>query len=269
MKAELVPVERIIAAPHNPRTDFTPQKMAELAASIKLHGIRVPLIGYTVANGIMLGDGHCRLRAAMSLGLEEVPVVIFPQKPEEADLLAIQLTINGHRQGLNPVDEYEAFVRLAKLKSWSATELATCLAVSNAEVTRVLAIGKLSAAERQLVREGKISKSAAYALSRMTPEQRATLTRKAAAGEITRDELNTQARKKGKAEEVKTQRVSCPLAGGTISVQSATGLNLPSLIDLLEELIRECRKARSQGLDISTAVRVLRDRSRVQSTPSN
>ena len=262
MKIESVPLERLIPDPANPRTDITSEQVAELAQSIRQHGVKVPLIGFVTPEGVMVTDGHRRLLAARLAGKQEVPVVVFPQKPECAELLLTQLTINGHRQALNPVDELEAFVRLAKLKQWNAGDLAHHLAVSNAEVTRVLSIGKLSDSERQLVREGKLSKSAAYALSRMSPEQRATMARKAAAGEITRDQLNQQARKKGKSEEVKTQRVSCQLPGGTVSVQAPTGMNLPSLIDLLEELVRECRKARSQGWDISTVVRVLRDRSR-------
>lgn len=264
MKIAMVPLDRMVDDPNNPRKEVPAEQMEAMIASIRLHGIKVPLICYMVANGVMPVDGNCRLAAARKLGLTEVPAVILPQKPDESELLLTQLTINGVRHALNPVDEYEAFARLAKLKNWNASELAAGMAVSNAEVTRVLAIGKLSKEEQQLVREGKIAKSAAYALARMNPEQRATSVRKAASGELSRDELNAQARKKCKAEIAKTQRVNCSLAGGTVSLQSSAGLNLGNVIDLLEELLRECRKARTQGLDATTFARVLRDRSRVQ-----
>lgn len=269
MKAELVPIEQIIPDPSYPRSDFSEEQRRQLAESIRLHGIKVPLIGYVVANGsIMLGDGHCRLEAAREAGLKELPVIAFSHKPGEAELLATQLTINGHRLALNPMDEHDAFVRLAKLKNWSPSDLAAGLAVNPSEVTRVLALGKLSPDERQLVREGKITKSAAYALSRMSPAERASLVQKAANGEVTRDQLNARARKKDRSESVKTQRVSCAVAGGKVSVQAEQGLNLGGLIELLEELLKECRKARSQGLNISTAAKILSDKSRAQAALS-
>ena len=136
----------------------------------------------------MLGDGHRRLAVAREAGIPEIPVIFFPQKPTEAELLATQLTVNGHREALNPMDEFEAFSRLAKLKNWFFSELADGLAVTNSEITRVMARGNLSPVEQQLLREGKISKSAAYALSRMTGEQRAAMVLKAASGEVTRDQ---------------------------------------------------------------------------------
>lgn len=100
MKAELVSIERIIPDPLNPRSDFSEEQKRQLVESILLHGIKVPLIGYVVPNGVMLGDGHCRLEAAREAGLTELPVVIFSQKPDEASLLATQLTINAHRLAL-------------------------------------------------------------------------------------------------------------------------------------------------------------------------
>jgi ParB family chromosome partitioning protein len=262
MKIEMVPVARLLADPNNPRSQISADDKADLALSVRTHGIKVPLIGFQVPEGIMLGDGHRRREVAKELGIAEVPVIVFPSKPDEGDLLAAQLTINGVRHGLNPVDEYEAFNRLARLKKWNASELAKGLAVSNAEVTRVLAIGKLSVEERELVRQGKIAKSAAYALARMSPEQRATSVRKAASGELTRDDLNAQARKKPPVEAKKSPRLQCLLPGGTVSLQASQGLSVGSVIDLLEELLKECRKARSQGWDTTTLARVLRDRTR-------
>jgi ParB/RepB/Spo0J family partition protein len=258
------PVERFLMDPNNPRSDVTTSRIDELVASIKLYDIRVPIIGYSVPQGIMVIDGHRRLEAARRAGLKQLPAMVFPQKPSEGEILAAQLTINGHRESLNPVDEYEAFSRLAALKNWSHSELAAGLAVDNAEITRVMAIGKLSPEERQLVRDGKISKSAAYALSRMSQEQRAAMTRKAAAGEVTRDQLNACARKKPKAAVAKSKRLSFAISGGVISVSTSAGLTLDGLIEVFDDLNREFRKSRTQGLDVSTIVRVLHDRRRAQ-----
>lgn len=264
MNISMIPIEKLLPDPNNPRTNCGEQR-AELVASLKAFGVKVPLIGYVVPGGVMIGDGHRRLAVALEAGLRELPVIVFPQKPDEGDLLCVQLTVNGHRASLNPVEEWQAFSRLQQLKGWSASELAAGLAITSSEVTRVMSLAKLSPAELELVRQGKISKSGAYALSRMPPEQRLGILQKAASGEITRDQLNCEARRKRAGDAVKTRRVSCPIAGGTVSVQSEAGLNLANLIELLESLVRECRRSRSQGLDISTCVRVLRDKSRVSS----
>jgi ParB-like chromosome segregation protein Spo0J len=169
------------------------------------------------------------------------------------------LTINAHRQNLNPMEEHDAFERLAMLRGWTPSQLAAGLAISNAEVTRVLSLGKLTSEEMELVREGKVPKSSGYALARIAPEQRAGLARKVAEGEITRDQLDSLARRKKRCENVAKQRVCCALPEGTVTVNCNKGLTLSSLADLFDGLARKCRKFRSQNLDISTAMRVLRD----------
>lgn len=264
MVITLVPIANLRRDPKNIRNDAAADRQSELIASLRIHGIKVPLIGYVVADGVMVCDGHRRLDVSPEVGITELPVVILSQKPSETELVLLQLTINGQREELNPVDEFEAFSRLIQLEGWSATELAQHLAKSNADVTRVMAIGKLSLEERQLVREGKISKSAAYALSRMSPDQRSAMARQAAAGEATRDQLNSQVRRRkaGDDVKVKARRVICEVASGTISVQSKAGLTFTSFIELLEGLLRECRKLRTKGLDLSTAALVLKDQCR-------
>lgn len=267
MQVLQIPIDRIYPDPNNPRKEVNPEYITSLAQSLKQYGIQVPLIGYRVGEQILLCDGHCRLAAARAIRIKEVPIHVRDAKPNEQDLLLIQLTISAHRRGLNPVDEYEGFKRLANFHGWSASQLAEALAISNSEVTRTMSLGQLSEEDLQRVREGKISKSAAYALTRVPPEQRAELAKKAAAGELTRDQLNAQARKKPKKkDEKKSHRVTCETVSGTISIRSPMGLDLQAMVELLEDLLRECRKARSQGLDISTAVSVMRDRARIQST---
>lgn len=266
MKTEMVSVDRLLRDPNNPRTDDSPEERRQLAESIRSHKVKVPLIGFPVQAGIMLADGHRRFEAARDIGLAELPVVVLAERPTEAELLSAQLTIGLHRQQLNPLDEYQAFARLAKLMQWSPSELAAGLTISNAEVTRVFSLGKLTPEEQQLVRVGKLSKSGAYALSRLPPEERASYLLKLAKGKVTRDELNSRARKKSPTEERGIRRIRCLLAEASVSIQSKTALQLVSLIELLEGLVRECRWAKSQGLDLLTAVRVMHDRSRRQAT---
>lgn len=264
MNVSLIPILKLITDPNNPRTDITPEKLNDLLASIKAHAIKVPLIGYMIAGDVMVCDGHRRLAAARLAGLQEVPVIVHASKPSESEILCDQLTINGHRAALNPVDEYNAFIKLQKLKGWSPSELAAGLAISASEVTRVLSMGKLSQEELQLVRAGKMSKSSAYALSRMDPAQRATMLPKIVTGELTRDQLNRQAKRPSKAQGSTLRRVSFGVPGGSITVQCEDGLSTKSCIELFEGLARDCRKFLSQNLDIKTAARVTLDKCRAQ-----
>ena len=259
LRIEMFLVADLLPDPHNPRTFVDDVADRDLTASIALHGVKVPLMLFRATEGIMIGDGHRRWRCSMAAGKDAVPGYVFPKRPDEDELLAVQLTINSHRQQLNPVEEYDAFERLAQLRSWTPSQLAAGLAISNAEVTRVLSLGKLSPEERRLVGEGQIPKSSGYALARIAPEQRAGLAQKAAAGEITRDQLAALARRKTRSEKVAKQRVCCALPGGSVTVRCAKGLTLSSLIDLFDGLARKCRKFRSQNLDLSTSLRVLRD----------
>lgn len=264
-EAEQVSFEKAIRDPNNPRSDVTSVQGSKFAESVKKYGIKVPLIGYKHPLGIMVADGHRRLEAGRLAGMRQFPFIVFPHKPSEDELLATQLTINGHREALNPIDEFEGFNRLAMLRNWCHSQLADGLAIGAAEVTRVMSMGKLSPEEQRLVREGKISKSAAYALSRMSADQRAAIVLKAASGEVTRDELNNQARRRKPIDSVKTRRINCKVLGGMVSIQGNDGLDLSTIVDMLDGLLRECRRLKSQGLNVKTAERVLNDLSQAPS----
>lgn len=259
MNVKMIPLEKLFPDPNNPRTDTSSENLDDIVASIKTHSVKVPLIGYESPAGVPVVDGHLRLLAARLAGLREVPVIVLPEKPNEAEVLCTQLTINGHRAALNPVDEYRSFVRLMKLKGCSPSELASTLAIKLPEVTRVLSLSKLSPEELQLVQDGAISKSAAYSLSRMAAEERSAIIPKVVSGQVTRDQLNQKARKTKTTDAAKMRRVSFAVPGGMVSLQSRSGLTLQSVIEILEGLIRSCRKYKSQGLDITTAVRVAKD----------
>jgi ParB/RepB/Spo0J family partition protein len=259
MQIETIEIECFVPDPNNPRQKPTQEELAELVASIKAHEIKVPLIAYRVPAGIMIWDGHLRWEAGKLAGKKTLPAIVFAKRPEEADALLSQIVINGQRTDFNPVDRYEAYSKLAALKGWSAAELAAAICVAPAKVSSIMALGKLTAEERELVRQRKIPESSAYTLARIPPEKRTPLMAQAASGQLTRDQLNSCARQK-KESTGRAQRISCVLPGGSVVVQAAEALNFTSLIELLEELLRNCRKARSEGIDISTAVRVWRDR---------
>lgn len=148
---EQIPIERLLPDPDNVRKKLSPEELAELVESIRAHGIRVPLIGYRIQKDVLVCDGNMRLEAAKAAGLKTVPVIVLPDKPGPPDMLLTQLVINDLRHELNPIDRFEAYIRLMELKKWSPAELAKGLSVKAAKVSTVLALGKLTTEERELV----------------------------------------------------------------------------------------------------------------------
>lgn len=84
-----LPVEAITPNPYQPRTDFAPEPLAELADSIRRHGILQPLTVRRTKTGWELVAGERRLRAAKLAGLDTVPCLQIRAEDQESALLAL------------------------------------------------------------------------------------------------------------------------------------------------------------------------------------
>jgi ParB family chromosome partitioning protein len=111
--ASLAPLASIIPSPLQPRTQFEPEQLQELVDSIREHGIIQPLIVREVKGKLELIAGERRWRAAGKLGLEKVPVRIVRVK-DDRQVLEMALIENLQREDLNPIEEAQAYSRLAK-----------------------------------------------------------------------------------------------------------------------------------------------------------
>jgi ParB family transcriptional regulator, chromosome partitioning protein len=108
--AEWVPLLSIKTR-EQPRHYFDPEKLEQLAQSIAQHGILEPLLVRPLpTHDYELVAGERRYRAALQLGLAEVPVVIRPLNDEEA--LQLALIENLQREDLNPIEETEGILQL-------------------------------------------------------------------------------------------------------------------------------------------------------------
>ncbi|WP_245940007.1 ParB/RepB/Spo0J family partition protein [Stenomitos frigidus] len=98
-----------------PRRYFDPEKLNQLAESIKQHGILEPLLVCFTAHGkYEIVAGERRYRAATMLGFTEVPVVIRDFSDQEA--LQVALIENLQREDLNPIEETEGILELVALR---------------------------------------------------------------------------------------------------------------------------------------------------------
>lgn len=105
-----VAIELIEPNPYQPRKEFSDEKLAELADSIKTHGIIQPLLVREFQGKYQLIAGERRLRAAKLVGLPTVPIVI--RDISEQSMMEIALVENLQREDLNPIEEAIAYQRL-------------------------------------------------------------------------------------------------------------------------------------------------------------
>jgi len=134
-------IEEIAPNPHQPRRDFDPTKIEELALSIKEKGVLQPLLVRKVGEGYELIAGERRLRAAQKAGLKKVPVIV--KKAQEKDLLELSLVENLQREDLNVIEEAEAIKRLLEEFHYTQDTLASRLGKSRSSITNTLRLLRL------------------------------------------------------------------------------------------------------------------------------
>jgi ParB family chromosome partitioning protein len=161
-----VPLALISANPHQPRRSFDEEKLKELAASIKEHGIIQPLVLSTQdvdeEQKYSLIAGERRLRAAHLAGLKTVPAVL--READSQDHLLLALIENVQRADLNPLETATAYQSLAVEFSLSHQEIGKRVGKSRTAVTNTLRLLDLPDVVQQAVRKNQISMGHARAL---------------------------------------------------------------------------------------------------------
>jgi ParB family chromosome partitioning protein len=150
--AEIVPISQICLPQQQPRRYFDSKAMQELVESVKQHGILQPILVRPLLQGkYELVAGERRYRAAVAVGLEEVPVVIRELKDSEA--LQLALLENLQREDLNPIEETEGILQLIALKLNTTSESAITLLNQAAHPERNPVGNVIHTWEWQLVQE--------------------------------------------------------------------------------------------------------------------
>lgn len=176
-----------------------------------------------------------------------------------------QLIANCQRDGLTPCEQSDAIASLMEKTGWSQSEVAEHLGMSNATVTRLLALQVLPEPIRDQVRAGKIAASAAYELARVGDSARQQeLAGQLASGKLTRDGLAGAMKASRKREQPAklASRVTAKLGLNRAVTVMGESLCLESFIEILEELLGRARKVRSQGVELATFTKMLADQTR-------
>ena len=185
---QLIPAANIAPNPRQPRTRFDPEELADLAASVKEHGILQPLLvtqGERAHEYILIA-GERRLLAARQAGLETVPAIV--REANELERTELALIENVQRADLSPLETAEAYRQLAEDFQLPHEKIAERVGKSRASVTNTLRLLKLPEAVRQSLADSRISEGHARALLALPTAQAQT----AALQTVLRHELNVR-----------------------------------------------------------------------------
>ncbi|MET0010346.1 MAG: ParB/RepB/Spo0J family partition protein, partial [Candidatus Thiodiazotropha sp. 6PLUC4] len=158
-----LPVDLIQRGRYQPRREFDPDSLRELADSIAAQGVIQPIIVRAVENErYELIAGERRWRAAQQAGLDEIPVVIKEVTEEAA--MAMGLIENIQREDLNPLEEANALSRLLHEFGLTHQEVAKAVGKSRTTVTNLLRLLDLNEEVKSLVESGRIEMGHARSL---------------------------------------------------------------------------------------------------------
>jgi ParB family transcriptional regulator, chromosome partitioning protein len=160
---QTLPIEYMQRGKYQPRKDINPDKLQELADSIKAQGIIQPIVVRQVAHEkYEIVAGERRWRAAQLAGLTQVPIVI--KEIDDRAAMAIALIENIQREDLNPLEEAEALRRLLDEFHMTHQNIAEAIGKSRATVTNLLRLMDLHPDVKKLLLNNQLEMGHARAL---------------------------------------------------------------------------------------------------------
>jgi ParB family chromosome partitioning protein len=243
-----VPLDQVVANPYQPRTRFDSQKMEELAASIREHGVLQPVLLRRVGHErYELVAGERRFRAALSAGLKTLPALV--KECTEREQLEMAVVENLQRQDIGAMEAARAYRRLIDEFGMTQEMVAQRVGKSRPSVTNTLRLLHLPEPIQESVARGEISESHAVAiLMADAPETRLHLWQRIVKlglsvreaerlAKETRPDLASPSRKTGGASEASRD----PLRGGDTPGERRSALTDPNeaaVVDALQQVLK-------------------------------
>lgn len=162
-----VAIDKLAPGEFQPRSHFDKEKLAELSASIKQNGILQPIVARKLISGrYEIIAGERRWRAAQLAGMHQVPVIL--KDLEDQATLEMAIIENVQREDLNPVEEAEAYQKLAAEFKLTQQQIADKVGKDRATVANAMRLLALPNAVRDLLVQGEISAGHAKVLLSLT-----------------------------------------------------------------------------------------------------
>ena len=181
-----LPISQVESCASQPRKQFDPESLSDLADSIREHGIIQPLTVRKLQSGYyQIIAGERRWRAARMAGLSEVPAIVI----EADDRKAMELAMieNLQREDLNPMEEAEGYQTLMQQYNMTQEETAQRVGKSRSAVANAMRLLKLCPPVRAMVEDGRLSSGHARAILPLSPAMQ-----ESAANAIIKDELSVR-----------------------------------------------------------------------------
>jgi len=158
-----LPIGAIQPNPAQPRRDFPPEELDQLADSIRDRGLLQPVVVRKQADGTyQLIAGERRWRAAARAGFENVPAIL--REAPENDLLVLALIENVQRSDLNPIEEATAYRQLGEQAGWTQDEVAKHVGKGRTHVANTVRLLKLPTPIQDDVSQGNLTAGHARAI---------------------------------------------------------------------------------------------------------
>ncbi len=164
-----VALDKIVRNPAQPRTQFDPTTIRELATSIRERGVLQPVLVRPSGGAFQIVAGERRFLAAREAGLETIPAIVRQFTDREALLIA--LIENVQRENLNPMDEARAYYRLAMEYGLPHEEIGQRVGRDRSTVSNILRFNNLPPEIQGFLEAGSISPGHARALLSISNEK--------------------------------------------------------------------------------------------------
>jgi len=239
-----VPTNRVLPNPAQPRLSYEEDSLAELADSIRAHGILQPILVRPAGSQFELIAGERRWRAARMAGLNAVPAIVLDFDEETA--LEVSIIENLQREDVSPLEEAGMYRKMLAL-GYSVRQLAGKIGKDKGYVENRLRLADAPPEIRELVAARRDTISHAYELMKVTDEKtRRKLATRVAAGELTLAKLRRlTGTREPKAPSDRPKRRARTAAGVAVAVRNADDAlldvkgRLAGVVDELADLLRQ------------------------------
>lgn len=170
---EEIALTKVRPNPYQPRKHFDPESLAELAESIKTHGLLQPIVVKEDLDGYILIAGERRLRASKLAKNKTIKAIVVSVSDEQMRQHA--LIENIQRDELNAIDLAQAYQELIEIHELTHEQLSHTVHKSRAQITNTLRLLQLSEKGRKALVEGKISAGHAKVIVALEPNEQALI----------------------------------------------------------------------------------------------
>ncbi|MDD2676216.1 MAG: ParB/RepB/Spo0J family partition protein [Methylacidiphilaceae bacterium] len=192
MKDSLVkqlPIGQIVPSPRNPRKNFSDEGLAELAESIRRHGLLHPiLVTPRGSDRYQIVAGERRWRACQRIG--RATVECFIRDLDEKTAIGIAVMENVQRSGLNPIEEAAGLHAMIDAGKMTLQEAASVVGKGRDYIARMLLLNRLPEAAKEAIRTGQMGRRMGWYIARIPlGELRSLVTSEALAKRLSTTEV--------------------------------------------------------------------------------